>query len=443
MPTETPALHIADGWVLAVGRNGLQLIDVRRGEPDELMIEEMAHVDALEAIAMGQMQDVDPALIELGRGRGLIAEGPPRSDPVLRERLHSLDQMFLGHEGGTLGPRARDAYEKTLEAHAWRKRFFTAVGQCPVLPETALRRALLVGDAAEVGQKDVLCIGDDDLVSVALAALGHRVTVFDIDDYLLGFLGSIRDELGLAITFEEVDLLDPLPAAQTARFDVFLTDPMSNRDCFELFLSRAFALLKPGGRGFVAVYPPTARLFRTVAGEMGFAIDRWHRRHNRYYSHFMQLHRYESDWVEVRPTEALVLKPAAGEYCIATNLYREDFFDRPACAFGFYDALEDVHYTKPFFLDLLLDAFEEGGDEAITDRSIAGGADWTLAHMVIPDGHITLVADRARRQMSVEMSPIRPALEDRLRRLILSAYKRGAVTAKVLSGRQSWDVRVT
>ena len=95
--------------------------------------------------------------------------------------LATLDRMYLRDYAASLSPRAKAAYEALLAAHARRKRFFERVGQCPILPETALRRALLVGDAAEVGVKDVLCLGDDDLVSVALATLGHRVTVYDID----------------------------------------------------------------------------------------------------------------------------------------------------------------------------------------------------------------------------------------------------------------------
>ncbi len=436
------ALHLADGWVLAVGRDSLRLVDVRKENPDEVLVEEMAQVDAFEALVLGRLDDIDPALIARGRAEGLLVDGPAQADPVLRERLARLDAMYLRYEGRSLTPRARAAYEKTLDAHAWRKRFFTAVGQCPVLPETALRRALLIGDAAEVGVKEVLCIGDDDLVSVALAALGHRVTVFDIDDYLLGFLGQIRTELGLEIRLEEVNLLDPLPAGETARFDVFVTDPMSNRECFELFLSRAFALLKAGGEGYVAVFPPTAPLFRRVADDLGLRIEAWHRRHNRYYSHFMQLHRYESDWLRVRAGDALVLRPGPTEYCSAANLYREDFFERQATAFSFYDRIEDEHYTKPYYLDLLLDVFENGGDEALTERTMHNADVWTLVHMLTTGGHITLHVDRQRKQIGVEMSPIRPALEDRLRRLLLAGYKSKAVSAKISCSPQSWEVRV-
>lgn len=443
MTDSTPgALHLADGWVIAVGRESLKLVDVSRADPDEIVIDDLAQVEALEAMVLGLSQGIDRALIERGRTEGLLVEGPPRADAVLRERLRRLDALYLDPAAQGLSPRVQEAYEKTLEAHAWRKRFFTAVGQCPVLPETALRRALLVGDAAEVGVKDVLCIGDDDLVSVTLAALGHRVTVFDIDDYLLGFLRILREQLQLDIQLEEVNLLDPLPGGAEARFDVFLTDPMSNRQCFELFLSRAFALLRPQGEGYVAVFPPTTSLFRDVAKDMGFRIESWHRRHNRYYSHFIQLHRYESDWLHVRPGDAVTLRPGPQEYCTATNLYREAVFERQATAFGFYDMIEDGHFTKPLFFDLLLDAFEQDIDEAVTERTLRSGEHWTLAHMLTAVGHITVHADRVRKQIGVEISPMRPALDDRLRRLLIAGYKPLATSAKATSSPYRWDVRV-
>ncbi|MEZ4270294.1 MAG: bis-aminopropyl spermidine synthase family protein [Myxococcota bacterium] len=110
-----------------------------------------------------------------------------------------------------------------------------AVGQCPVLPEIALRRALLVGDAADIGVLDIVCLGDDDLVSIALAVLGHRVTVYDIDDYLLKFLHVSCEQLGLDVAVKERDLRDPLGLDERSQFDVFLIDPMSNRDCFDIF----------------------------------------------------------------------------------------------------------------------------------------------------------------------------------------------------------------
>ena len=131
----------------------------------------------------------------------------------------------------------------------------------------------------------MLCIGDDDMVSVALAAMGHRVTVYDIDPYLINLLRTAREDLGLDFEIVNQDLCKPLSGNLQERFDVFLTDPMSNRQCFEIFLSRAFALLKPEGQGFVAVFPPAMNVFAELAEDMNFEINHWYRRFNRYYSH--------------------------------------------------------------------------------------------------------------------------------------------------------------
>jgi predicted methyltransferase len=275
----------------------------------------------------------------------ILAEGPPTLDPLIRDRLAGLDRVFMASYSEHLDERAKHAYALTLDAHSRRKRFFTRVGQCPTIPETTLRRALLIGDAEKVGVKRILCVGDDDLVSVPLAALGHDVTVYDIDDFLLAFLRDVCSKLDLDVNVEERDLRDPLKTSESEAFDIFVTDPMSNRDCFEIFLSRAFTMLKPDGRGYTAVYGPTGRLFQTVAGEMKFPIHAWHARHNRYYSQFIQLHSYESDWVEVSKTPETVVKHAPEEFCVPINLYAEDFYQRKPTFLSFYDEIDDTHYA--------------------------------------------------------------------------------------------------
>jgi hypothetical protein len=178
--------RLAEGVVLSIGSRRSRLADLKDGRRVQVSDDV---VPLLQAAASGGAEVLDPALVPFVEDR-LVVDGPDGPDAFLRQRLLQLDGEHLGWLGAELPETARTAYERVLEAHSARKLLWPKVGQCPVLPETALRRALLVGDAAVVGKKRVLCLGDDDLVSVALATLGHEVVSVDMDDDLLVTVSS-------------------------------------------------------------------------------------------------------------------------------------------------------------------------------------------------------------------------------------------------------------
>jgi predicted methyltransferase len=153
-------------------------------------------------------------------------------------------------------------------------------------PDTKLRRVLAMHEAGALAGQRILLLGDDDLVSVAVAMFARHagaaarprgVTVLDCDPDLAGFL---RMELGTADFPAEViehDLRDPLPAALASAFDVACTDPPYTVAGAELFLSRAVAALAPGGGGHVFFSFGPRRPAETVATQrllaaMGLAV---------------------------------------------------------------------------------------------------------------------------------------------------------------------------
>jgi hypothetical protein len=432
---------LGDGFIVGVGQKTSMLVNLHTD--DEIKITDREYASVLEKLALGfdmkDWEDFVPRMLE----DGVIAEGELAVDPVIRERLARMDRMFLSAYESSLTERARHAYELTLTAHAWRKRFYNQVGQCPTLPETTLRRALLLGDAEEVGPKEILCVGDDDFVSIPLAALGHRVTVYDIDPFLMTLLERLATTLGLDIDVVERNLLEPLRSDEIDRFDAFVTDPMSNRDCFQIFLSRAFAMTKPGGRGYTAVYGPACRLFNEIAGEMRFPVHAWHLRHNRYYSQYLKLHSYESDWVETERTEDMVLACAADAEASSENLYAEAYYQRRPTFCAFYDDIEDVGRAKPMYLDMVIDMMETGTGLELENRVVhPGEANWSVVHGRTHEGHVSLHVDRNRRQLSVEIYPTRVKIEDVLRHTIMAGYKQNASSARMSNDRDVWDLRV-
>lgn len=434
-----PFYHLADGVILCIGPFQTQLVDLER---DIEVPVDFRMLQALESLSMGSTLEGYEEHIEALLSEGLVTTGKPTADAVLRRHIQFLDELFIAHYRPRLSATEARVYELLLEAHCLRKRFLERVGQCAVLPETALRRCLQVGDAARVGRKKVLCLGDDDLMCVGLSALGHDVLVYDIDDYLIEFIRWVSGELHLDIQVQEQDLRDPISEDLRETFDVFLTDPMSNRDCFEIFLSRGLALLKPDGVGYTAVFAPECGLFETISKEMRFDIRAWWRRHNRYYSKYLKLHTYESDWVEVRKTPETAPKIQPQDFCTPLNLYREDHLQRQKNVLMLFDELDDPRRAMPLYLGMTLDALAHLSGFEFLDEVQHLAQDWSVLHRPTREGYITLQMDRVRNQLMVNMFPYDPALEGRLRQLLMAGFKSNAKRAVVAKTRDTLDLRL-
>jgi hypothetical protein len=431
MSSNASPLRLADGIIFNVGMYESRLIDLKGGRrtlaPSDL-------VGPLGAIVAG----VGPETTAPLAADGYLVPGEPGVDPFLRERLAELDAatptLMLVSQAGAVGR----AYDAVLEAHASRKVFWGGVGQCPVLPETALRRALLVGGA----KRRVLCFGDDDLVSLALAALGHEVTVLDVDPQLLELIDGCAKARGLGVRTRRYDARDPVPV-ELGRFDCFVSDPMSNRACFELFVSRALALLAPGGDGFVAVHPAAATLFTEIAAFLRLEITAWHRKHNRYYGTGFQHDRYQSDWVAVRKTPETRPAIAGDALAAPASLYAEDVARQVPALLSFYGAIDEPRFLRPFFLEPLVRTFADSAGLELRGLTTDLGPDWCLIDGRTSTGRLLVHADARRRELTVKVEPFSSEAEEAVRGIFLAAYKRElAERAHVSVDAHFWDLRV-
>ncbi|HUC58312.1 MAG TPA: bis-aminopropyl spermidine synthase family protein [Streptosporangiaceae bacterium] len=120
---------------------------------------------------------------------------------------------------------------------------------------TKLHRVLKYYETGALEGKDLILLGDDDLISIAItrfAALtgvrAGRLAVVDTDPAVLGWIGQQAPGVSLV----EHDLRQPLPPALAGAFDVAATDPPYTVPGAELFLSRAVAALRqrPGEHVF-------------------------------------------------------------------------------------------------------------------------------------------------------------------------------------------------
>ena len=97
--------------------------------------------------------------------------------------------------------------------------------QCPATIKTTLRRLALLLGTSRLERHRVLLLGDDDLLSVAIAATGlsTAVTVIDLDDSLLARIARwTKSEI---VELVHHDLRLGLPSAMAAGYDVVFTDP--------------------------------------------------------------------------------------------------------------------------------------------------------------------------------------------------------------------------
>lgn len=129
-----------------------------------------------------------------------------------------------------------------------------AIDQSHCTPETKVRRVLALLTAGALPGGSLLLIGDDDLISLAVAVVGdvlggpivERVTVVDISPEILAYVQKVSAGLGTRVETVEHDLRRPLPADLHGGFDVAMTDPPYTPEGARLFLSRAVEGLRPG-----------------------------------------------------------------------------------------------------------------------------------------------------------------------------------------------------
>ncbi|WP_454052377.1 bis-aminopropyl spermidine synthase family protein [Clostridium sp. Marseille-Q7071] len=129
------------------------------------------------------------------------------------------------------------------------------IDQSKCTVDTAIKRAVLcLRNSALIGKR-ILCLGDDDLVSIALGFLlkklfndirycKTRIFVMDIDNRILDYISGIAKKEELPINCEYVDLRAPLSESFKGQFDCVFTDPPYTLQGMNLFLSRGLEALR-------------------------------------------------------------------------------------------------------------------------------------------------------------------------------------------------------
>ncbi|MFI7110430.1 bis-aminopropyl spermidine synthase family protein [Nonomuraea sp. NPDC050227] len=198
----------------------------------------------------------------------LLAMAPPPEDPVAH---------LLPHYPGVL--------ERLTALVAGAPRARHVLDHVSATPETALRRALLLGARFWLPGARLLCVGDHDLTSLAVKLVHPEtdVTVVDVDERILAYI----DEQGLGVRTRWADLRLGLPAS-AREHDLAFTDPPYTPEGIGLFTARAVEGLKDDGRVLVAYgaserTPMLAFKVQQALSELNLAYEAIYPDFNRYF----------------------------------------------------------------------------------------------------------------------------------------------------------------
>ena len=164
---------------------------------------------------------------------------------VIQDKLQSICAAY----DWRVPDRYSEILEKTYIAHSMRRHYRMDLYQTPILPETSVRRAMQVGEK----KQKVALIGDDDLVSIPLALMGHDVLVLDVDEYLIDLINQANKFFSINITAKNVNLLNEIGPELKGKYDVIYADPVSTNEGYSVFVKRGYELLKDNGFAFITV----------------------------------------------------------------------------------------------------------------------------------------------------------------------------------------------
>jgi len=169
--------------------------------------------------------------------------------------LHPVEDMTCSYcegRGLSLG-KFSDLYKKFIDIQTSRPAASHNFDQGYVTPGTSVARFVLAYERGDVEDKDILILGDDDLVSIVLGLSGlpKSITVVEIDTRITGFIREMGREHGFEVNVNDFDLRKPLPGMHMKSYDTFFTDPPETIKAADAFLGRGVSALKePGSAGY-------------------------------------------------------------------------------------------------------------------------------------------------------------------------------------------------
>jgi len=128
-------------------------------------------------------------------------------------------------------------------------------------PEASVRKVTYAINRGDVAGKNLVCVGDDDLLSLIMGMTGlpKSILVLDIDKDILSTIRRHAKKLSVPIKTKNHNLCYPIPSEFRGKYDTFFTQPPDTVLGYTLFLSRGVETLKKeGGKVGYGGLTPTA-----------------------------------------------------------------------------------------------------------------------------------------------------------------------------------------
>ncbi|MCS7132079.1 MAG: bis-aminopropyl spermidine synthase family protein [Hadesarchaea archaeon] len=135
--------------------------------------------------------------------------------------------------------------------------------------EDVVARAALMHLRGDLHRREIVLVGDDDLLSIALCLTGmpSRVCVLDVDERLGDFIRRVARERGFDVEFRRYDVSEPLPEDLVGAFDVFSSEPLETLSGLRAFVARGVSCLGEDGVGYLGLTLLEASLKKWAAVE--------------------------------------------------------------------------------------------------------------------------------------------------------------------------------
>ncbi|WP_084258922.1 bis-aminopropyl spermidine synthase family protein [Microtetraspora malaysiensis] len=203
-----------------------------------------------------------------------------------------------------------------------------ALDHVAATPETVVRRALLLDARFWLPGARLLCVGDHDLTSLAVALLRPdvEVTVVDIDERILGYIGEQAERLGLDVRTRWADLRLGLPPSVHGYADLAVTDPPYTPEGIGLFVARACEGLRDVEQGRILLAygasertPMLALKVQSTLHDLNLAYEAMYPDFNRYFG--AEAIGSAADMYVLRPTTKTLPAVAARTERFASAIY--------------------------------------------------------------------------------------------------------------------------
>ena len=255
---------------------------------------------------MGLVETPEDALVFTPKGRDFVAE------KGICVPMNHVCQSCLGRTV------VNDAFDEALglfkSVQEKRPKPLRIFDQAFVTPETTFARIALADARGDIRGKEIVVLGDDDLVALALAItrLPKTVTILEIDERIISFQKEQARKLKIEnLRIKRHDLRKPLPEDIIGKFDVFFCDPPETVAAFDAFIGRgALSLKGPGNAGYFGVTTAESSFSKWKALQesliaRGFVITDLIRRFNEYenWDYAEEMRAWEMAPIKIRPVE--------------------------------------------------------------------------------------------------------------------------------------------